>query len=330
MGESTMPAADDSEKPGSAEPTEPASPGRSRRTLWIALSLVLVLLIAGGSYLAYALHLRDEALARQTAFETAESHSSKALKALKTAQQGLSIADVAQGDPLQAAYQRLSTSALKELETADSELAAAEKATALVEDAAARTALTSGIKHMRDASKELDGAANVLPEYGPLIDLAREVSALSESIFDVREDTLLAINKSTWSAAAKKNKSGLAQVGSALKKLDQMEKLRLKLGATPNGILPAKQEMQANKSLMGMQSQLISNGRAGRISTYNSFTGKYNSSLDSLDSISVPGFYNDSRAYLGAPMTAVTSAASSLNRAEEKLTEARKAFLASK
>ena len=328
MGESMTPAADDSDVQAASEPTALPSPGRSRRNLWIALGLVAGLLVAGGVFLGYTAQQRAEAVARQTAFETAEAHSTKALAALHTAQSSLSLADVALDDPLEAAYRRLSTSAQKELEAADSELAAATKATALVEEAAARRSLTAGITHMRDASKDLDAAAEALPAYGPLIDLAGEVSALSESSFDVREDTLLAINKSRWSSAAKQNKNGLAQVGSALKKLDQMEKRRAKLGATGNGIAQAKQEFQANKSIMGIQSQLISNGRAGRISTYNSFTSKYNNALDTLDITPVPGFYDDSHAYLGAPMTAVTNAASSLNRAKEKLTEAREAFLA--
>lgn len=300
---------------------------RSRLILWVALGLVAGLLVAAGAYFGWTSYQNAQAVARQEAFETAQAHYEKALDSLDSAQASLSGADTVLGEPHGVAYTQLATSAANDLEIANKELTAAEKAAPLIENRVARRSLTEGIKFMREASEELDGATKSLPQYGPLMDLADDVVDLSDTISDTREDTLQAINKNTWSTAAKKNKSGLAAVRIASKKLNQMEKLRVKLKSAGHGITQAQQEVRANKSQMTIQSQLIANGRAGRTSTFNALIDKYNDGIDKFDTIGMPKFYDSAKAYLGAPMMAAATAAASLDRADEKLIDAREAFL---
>jgi len=317
------------ETAGTTAEAIPEGPTRPRWPMWLALGIVAGLLAAGGAYFGLMSYQGALTTAHQHAFETAEEHCLNALESLISAQGELYKAETTPGNPFDYVFKQIAESTQKDLDKAAAEVAAAEKATALVEDETARAALTGGIEKLKRASMELGKSAKLLPPRGPLMDLAQDVTELANTADETRENTILLINKRSWPAAAARNKQGLSEAAVALKKLDQMEKLRLEVGTAGSGIAQAQQEMRLTRTMLALQTQLIASGRSSRTSAFNSSIDKYNDLAGELDDVSPAEFYGDEAVFLEAPMTMAANADASLDRAAEKLTEAREAFLTS-
>lgn len=280
---------DDAPTPQPAAPVPPyvPAPGSDaprREMTWIILAcLVIAVLVVGGAVAGmYFVNQRRAAAQLEESYDAAQAHMAIALSQLKTAQAAKETVDNVQADDAAKVLADAEKTISEASQKAQTELNLAEKDAKDMPPSSGRARYLAAIALTKASALMYAQGASGLSKAAPAFPLSESAKVADEKAGAALDACIAALNKRSWSAAARDAATTNSQADAAVRDLVKLGAIEKQIYGSPIFANEALKSARLVQKAARICRQSAADGQAGRVASFNRNVKAYNDVKDEM------------------------------------------------